>query len=248
MIRQKILTANDKIFTIMQNHNLPTRELKNFGIINDDLTFSKKLSPDNIEKFLQGYTIVADNDRRRATFQLTEQNTKLKVIYLERDKSLNEMIEKSKNKVQYAGIKKLFGDYPFVERKALIFDSETAKAVEFDLIKNARELTAIIADKNDPEELRSYKAELLKLRSFLQDKADKFPERAKDIFNDINIVSREIDSVNTISADQKQTSQKVSSSVNLDLNNQDILDDADRNTSDTETEDEERERETRFRR
>lgn len=232
----------------MQNHNLPTSELKNFGIINDDLTFSKKLSPDNIEKFLQGYTIVADNDRRRATFQLTEQNTKLKVIYLERDKSLSGMIENSKNKVQYADIKELSGDYPLIERKALIFDSETEKAVEYDLIKNARELTAIIADKNDPEELRTYKAELLRLKNSLQDKADSFPEKANDIFNDINIVSREIDSVNTISVDQKQRSQMVDSPLYLDVNHQDILDAAGKNTTESEKEDEEREREKRFRR
>lgn len=42
-----------KLLSIMQNHDLPTDELKNFGIINDDFTFSKKLSEDNIHKFLQ---------------------------------------------------------------------------------------------------------------------------------------------------------------------------------------------------
>lgn len=86
MEQEKNYTANNKILTIMQNHNLPTDELKTFGIINDDLTFSKKLSADDIQKFLQGYTIVADNEKNRATFQLTEDNTKLKVIFLERDK------------------------------------------------------------------------------------------------------------------------------------------------------------------
>ena len=64
----------------MQNHNLPTEDLKTFGIINDDLTFSKKLSSDDIQKFLNGYTIVADNDQNRATFQLSDNNTKLKGI------------------------------------------------------------------------------------------------------------------------------------------------------------------------
>ena len=66
----------------MQNEHLPTEELKKFGIINEDLSFSKKLNADDIQKFLQGYTIVADNDKNRATFQLTDNNTKLKVIFL----------------------------------------------------------------------------------------------------------------------------------------------------------------------
>ncbi|WP_227413188.1 hypothetical protein [Chryseobacterium culicis] len=48
----------------MKHQNLPTEDLKNYGIINDDLTFSKKLSSDDIKKFLQGYTIVADNERQ----------------------------------------------------------------------------------------------------------------------------------------------------------------------------------------
>ncbi|WP_312345274.1 hypothetical protein [Chryseobacterium binzhouense] len=233
----------------MQNHNLPTDELKNFGIINDDLTFSKKLSSDDIDKFLKGYTIVADNDKNRATFQLTEDNTKLKVIFLERDKSLNKIIENSKDKVQYTDVKELSGDYPLIEKKAFIFDSETGKVVEFDFVKNATELTAIIADKKDPLELNLYKNELLKLKGFLKDKADKYPEIAKEISNDMNIVSREIDSVNNISADQKQISKAGKSDIHLNVNDQDMYEDANRNRQEQEQEQtDEREKTRGFRR
>ena len=86
----------------MNTNTLPTDELMKYGIINEDLSFSKKLNADDIQKFLRGYTIVADNDKSRATFQLTENNTKLKVIFLERDKSLSEILEKSKNEIQYS--------------------------------------------------------------------------------------------------------------------------------------------------
>lgn len=86
----------------MNNNNLPTEDLKKFGIINEYLSFSKKLNADDIQKFLQGYTIVADNDKNRATFQLTENNTKLKVIFLERDKNLSEILSNSKNEIQYS--------------------------------------------------------------------------------------------------------------------------------------------------
>lgn len=229
----------------MQNHNLPTDELKNFGIINDDLTFSKKLSPEDIEKFLKGYTIVADNDKNRATFQLTEDNTKLKVIFLERDKSLNKIIENSKDKVQYTDVKELSVDFPLIEKKAFIFDSETGKVVEFDFIKNATELTAIIADKKESVELNRYKNELLKLKGFLQDKADKYPEIAKEI----SIVSREIDSVNNISADQKQISKAGNSDIQLNVNDQDMYEDVNRNREKQEEEQtDEREKTRGFRR
>lgn len=248
MKQEKIMTANNKILTIMQTHNLPTDELKNFGIINDDLTFSKKLSPDDIEKFLQGYTIVADNDNNRATFQLTEDNTKLKVIFLERDKSLIRIIEHSKDKVQYTNVKELSSYYPNIEKKAFIFDSETGKVVEFDVIKNARELTAIIADKKEPEELNRYKNELLILKKFLQIKADKYPEIAKEIFIDMNVVSREIDSVNSISADQKQISKSGNSDIQLNVNDNDRYEDANRNREEQEEQSEERERTSSFKR
>lgn len=65
----------------MKNNNLPTDQLKKYGIIDQDNTFSKKLSPEDIQRFLQGYTIVADNDKRRATFQLVENNSRLNVIF-----------------------------------------------------------------------------------------------------------------------------------------------------------------------
>lgn len=248
MNQEKTHISNIKFLNIMQNNNLPTDELKNFGIINDDLTFSKKLSEDDIQKFLQGYTIVADNDKNRATFQLTDNNTKLKVIFLERDKSLSKIIEDSKDKVQYTDVKELSNENPSFEKKALIHDSETGKVVEFDFIKNATELTAIIADKKDPEELIRYKNELLKLKAYLQDKIDQYPEIAKKIKNDLSIVSREINSVNTISKNQNSISKDDNSDVQLNVNDRDMYEDANRNREEQEEQSEEQEKRRGFRR
>lgn len=240
--------SNIKILTIMKEYNLPTDELKSFGIINEDLTFSKKLSDDDIQKFLKGYTIVADNDKNRATFQLTDDNTKLKVIFLERDKSLSKIIEDSKEKVQYTNVKELSNENPSFEKKAFIYDSETRKTVEFDFIKNATELTTIIADKKYPEELNSYKNELLKLKGYLQDKIDQYPEIAKEINSDMNIVSREISSVNTITKNQKQSSENSSSDIQLNVNDRDRYEDANRNREEQEEQSEEQEKRRGLRR
>jgi hypothetical protein len=225
----------------MNTNNLPTDELKKYGIIETDHSFSKKLNKDDIQKFLQGYTIVADHDKNRATFQLTDNNTQLKVIFLERDKSISEILENSKNQIEYTDIKnvsKSVNELSF-EKKAFIFDKETNQVVEFDFIKNGRELTAIIADKKNVDELNRYKTELLKLKSFLQDKMVQFPEMAKEITNDLNIVSKEFNMVAGISEKQNQSQKQEKSDVQLNVNDPDLYQDANRIREETEEQEEE---------
>ena len=234
----------------MQTENLPTEELKKFGIINEDLSFSKKLNPDDIQKFLKGYTIVADNDKNRATFQLTENNTQLKVILLERDKSISEIIKNSKDRIEYSDIQDLSNPREAklsLEKKAFIYDKENNIVAEFDLIKNAIEVTAIIADKKDALEINRYKNELQKLKNFLLDKLEEYPEIAKEISNDLNIVTKEINTVNSIAPDEKQISKGGSSDVQLNVNDNDLYEDANRNREEQE-EIEEREKSRGFRR
>lgn len=214
----------------MNNTKLPTEELKKYGIINEDLSFSEKLNTDDIQKFLKGYSIVADNDKNRATFQLTDNNSKLKVIFLERDKSIDKILKNSKANVEYSNIKDLSQSEKelIYEKKAFIFDKETNKVVEFDLIKNTRELTAIIADKKDAAETNRYKNELLKLKSFLQDKIDQFPEMAKEIGNDLNIISQEIGTVDRISKKQNSIQKQNKTDIQLNVNDPDVYQDANR--------------------
>ena len=234
----------------MQTENLPTEELKKFGIINEDLSFSKKLNPDDIQKFLKCYTIVADNDKNRATFQLTENNTQLKVIFLERDKSISEIIKNSKDRIEYSDIQDLSNPREAklsLEKKAFIYDKENNIVAEFDLIKNAIEVTAIIADKKDALEINRYKNELQKLKNFLLDKLEEYPEIAKEISNDLNIVTKEINTVNSIAPDEKQISKGGSSDVQLNVNDNDLYEDANRNREEQE-EIEEREKSRGFRR
>ena len=235
----------------MQTEHLPTEDLKKFGIINEDLSFSKNLKADDIQKFLQGYTIVADNDKNRATFQLTDNNTKLKVIFLERDKSISKIIENSKERIEYSTIQNLSESTESklsLEKKAFIYDKENNIVAEFDLIRNAMELTAIIVDKKDVVEINRYKVELQKLKNFLIDKIDQYPEIAKEIEKDINIVSREINTVNRISRDEKQISKRKNSEVQLNVNDKDLYEDANRNRDEQKEELQEREKPRGFRR
>ncbi len=223
----------------MNNTTLPTDELKKYGIINEDNSFSKKLNVEDVQKFLQGYTIVADHDKNRATFQLTDNNTKLKVIFLERDKSISDILENSKNNIQYTDVKNVYKSATELsfEKKAFIFEKKNEKVVEFDLIKNARELTAIVADKKDKEELNRYKAELLKLKSLLQDKIDQFPEMAKEITNDLNIVSKEIATVAGISEKQNHFQKHEQTDIQLNVNDPDVYQDANRMREESQQQD-----------
>ena len=72
----------------MNYDNLPTDDLKEFGIIGADNTFSKKLSNDDIQKFLKGESLVADNGKDRVVFQLKDENTRLEVNVFQRDRAI----------------------------------------------------------------------------------------------------------------------------------------------------------------
>lgn len=212
----------------MEPNNLPTDELKKYGIVEPDNSFSKKLSAEDIQKFLQGYTIVVDNKKNRATFQLVENNSRLNVIFLERDKNIATILAESKERIEYSEIEDLSkgNNRLNFEKKAFVYDKETNTVVELDLVKNALELTAIIADKKEVSETNRYKTELLKLKNFLQDKIDQYPEIAKDITNDLNIVSKEISSINSIAQNQNNSAKQEQSEVQLNVNDPDLYQDA----------------------
>ena len=234
----------------MQTKNLPTDDLKKYGIVEPDNSFSKKLSAEDIQKFLNGYTIVADNDKNRATFQLVENNSRLNVVFLERDKNISNILAESKDRIEYSEIKDLSkGDNQLnFEKKAFVYDKETQNVVEFDLVKNAMELTAIIADKKDAIEMNRYKIELQKLKNFLQDKMDQFPEIAKDITNDLNIVSKEINTINRISQNESNSSKRGQSEVQLNVNDPDLYQDAHRKRDEEFDQEEKKEKSRGFKR
>ncbi|KMQ72254.1 MULTISPECIES: hypothetical protein [Chryseobacterium group] len=234
----------------MQTNNLPTEDLKKYGIVEPDNSFSKKLSAEDIQKFLSGYTIVADNDKNRATFQLVENNSRLNVVFLERDKNISSILAESKERIEYSEIKDLSkGENQLnFEKKAFVYDKETKNVVEFDLVKNAMELTAIIADKKDAIEINRYKIELQKLKSFLQDKMDQFPEIAKEITSDLNIVSEEINTINSISQNESNSPKQGRSEVQLNVNDPDLYHDAHRKRDEEFDQEEKKEKSRGFKR
>lgn len=85
---------------IMKNsNNLPYSELKKFGIMTPDNQFTERLSKQEQENFLNGSTLIAEDDKTRLYFQLSKGNSELKVdafqkdIVAHRDLSSGEQLE-----------------------------------------------------------------------------------------------------------------------------------------------------------
>lgn len=87
-----------------------------------------------------------------------------------------------------------------------------------------------------------YKIELLKLKGYLQDKVDQYPEIAKEITNEVNIVSREIGAVSRIAITEKQLSKGGDSDIQLNVNDRDMYEDANRNRDEEQCEEQEKRR------
>ena len=213
----------------MNTNPLPTDDLKKFGIIEADNSFSKRLNANDIIEFMQGKILVADNEKDRITFQLTDNNSKLEVKVYQMEHSLSEILDQSKKEsIQYVSEKNLNDQNPDlnVSKKAFLYNESTKSLEEYDMVLNAEVLTETILGRNDSEEINRYKDELLKLKEFLQEKIDKYPEIAKDIINNLNIVSKEINTVNEVTQSPKQAQKQQQSEVRLDVNDPDLYQDA----------------------
>lgn len=211
----------------METH-LPIDDLKKYGIIDQELSFSKKLNEEDIQKFLKGFIMVAENDKHRITFQLQNHNTKLDVHLFEREEKLSELLVNSKKEIQYSTERELDENQKELQyhRKVLVFNDKENRTEEYDLLKNALRLTNIILNRNSEKETNRYRTELLNLKSFLQDQMDKFPEKSKEISRDINIVSGEIDTVNSIAPDKTEIKKNLKGDIQLNVNDQDLYKDA----------------------
>ena len=221
--------------------NLPTNDLKEYGILSEDNTFSKKLSQKDIENFLNGHALVADNGKDRLIFLLTDNNTRVNVNIFQRDKSLDEIMRQSEKLTDSKAIE--------IEKKAFIYDPKTQQVTELDLLKDTEKIALIVAEKKDIQESNRFKNELLKLKGFLQDKIDKFPEIGKEITNNLNIVSKTINTIDDATPNESQSQKQQQTKLRLDVNDDDLYQDANRHREEqAQEQEEEQQRRRSFRR
>ena len=211
------------------NENLPTSELKEYGIMSEDNTFSKKLSEKDIENFLKGHAMIADNGKDRLIFLLTDNNTRLNVNVYQRDRTIDEIVKQSQKEIVYSQLTELTNSKALdIEKKAFIYDQKTKQVTELDLLKDTEKIAAIVAEKKDIQESNRFKNELLKLKGYLQDKIDKFPEIGKEITNNLNIVSKTISTIDDATPNESQSQKQQQSKLHLDVNDDDLYQDANR--------------------
>lgn len=232
------------------NENLPTSELKEYGIMTDDNTFSKKLSEKDIENFLKGHAMIADNGKDRLIFLLTDNNKRLNVNIYQRDRTIDELVKQSQKEIVYSELTELTNSKALdIEKKAFIYDQKTKQVTELDLLKDTEKIAAIVAEKKDIQESNRFKNELLKLKGYLQDKIDKFPEIGKEITNNLNIVSKTISTVDDATPNESQSQKQQQTKLRLDVNDDDLYQDANRHREEIAQEQEqEQQRHRGFRR
>lgn len=232
------------------NENLPTSELKEYGIMTEDNTFSKKLSEKDIENFLKGHAMIADNGKDRLIFLLTDNNKRLNVNIYQRDRTIDELVKQSQKEIVYSELTELTDSKALdIEKKAFIYDQKTKQVTELDLLKDTEKIAAIVAEKKDIQESNRFKNELLKLKGYLQDKIDKFPEIGKEITNNLNIVSKTISTVDDATPNESQSQKQQQTKLRLDVNDDDLYQDANRHREEQAQEQEqEQQRHRGFRR
>ena len=222
---------------------LPTNDLKEYGILGEDNNFSKKLSQKDIENFLNGGALVADNGKDRLIFLLTDNNTRLNVNIFQRDKSLDEIMRQSEKEIVYSQLTELTDSKALdIEKKAFIYDHKTQQVTELDLLKDTEKIALIVAEKKDVQESNRFKNELLKLKGFLQDKIDKFPEIGKEITNNLNIVSKTINTIDDATPNESQSQKQQQTKLRLDVNDDDLYQDANRHREEQAQEEEQQRR------
>ena len=232
------------------NENLPTSELKEYGIMTDDNNLSKKLSEKDIENFLKGHAMIADNGKDRLIFLLTDNNKRLNVNIYQRDRTIDELVKQSQKEIVYSELTELTDSKALdIEKKAFIYDQKTKQVTELDLLKDTEKIAAIVAEKKDIQESNRFKNELLKLKGYLQDKIDKFPEIGKEITNNLNIVSKTISTVDDATPNESQSQKQQQTKLRLDVNDDDLYQDANRHREEQAQEQEqEQQRHRGFRR
>ena len=232
------------------NENLPTSELKEYGIMTDDNTFSKKLSEKDIENFLKGHALISVIGNDRLIFLLSDNYNRLNVNMYHRDGTIDELVKQSQTEIVYSELTELTDSKALdIEKKAFIYDQKTKQVTELDLLKDTEKIAAIVAEKKDIQESNRFKNELLKLKGYLQDKIDKFPEIGKEITNNLNIVSKTISTVDDATPNESQSQKQQQTKLRLDVNDDDLYQDANRHREEQAQEQEqEQQRHRGFRR
>lgn len=177
------------------------RTLIDLGLLQKDKTFSPRFSAQEISGFLTGSLLTAINGKERLELQMDPKEGTLRVKELSTNLSLNDLYLKSKQEPlqMVREYEKDYGAerspvellrYP---RKAMIREEKTNELIEFDLLKDRRELSSRIQKSGDSTIQKKYRAELVRLRKFLLESLKAYPAQAAEIKNSISELGKELE-------------------------------------------------------
>lgn len=217
----------------MQTQESKKKALHQFGVTDENGNFKNNK---NEEKFFNGQPLVAfERNKRLEISQLP--NGDLFAIGEEFDKNIENLLRDARLKpdlIQYSQSTTLISTHDIKSRysaKAFIYDKEKDTIKEYDVIHNHKELSEEIDKKENPGYEKNRLMDALEtLKGMLQFKMHQYPEIAKVIQRDINIVSEVMDTTTPVVQQDKQTDTE----VRLDVNDRDLFEDANYNREDRE--------------
>lgn len=130
-------------------------------------------------------------------------------------------------------------------RTLLITSFAIDGGLTFLLVKSIQRLHRMVEENRKQKEHSLYKTELEKMKSFLQSKAEQYPDNKK-IISDLNVVSKELSNVKSTTSAGKQQ-EKADDSVRLKVNDYDTYEDANRKKEEEKREFEEQREESKSR-
>lgn len=207
------------------------QSLIDYGIMKNENEFNDKIKAMNydVNDFLQnGKTllILENDEEEQNSYQFKIEDNKLLVqqyAIKSEANQLSDFINKTKTEV---GEDLLFLDLVKrnnkeevdLEKKVFL---KTANGVrEYDLLQDANELKGLI--ENDyPAFNNKFKVEIEQMQSFLQDKIEHYPELAKDITENMNVLSNIASSISMSATDDTMKSKQNKTIISDDINDYD---------------------------
>ncbi len=178
------------------------KTLLELGLLNQDKSFSSRLSASEVYGFLSGQKLSATNGKSRLELQLDPRGSTLQIKQYSLDKDFSLLKERAQTgALQTLRVQEIGPSYLkaatenkslYYPRKFFIEEPKSKELLEIDPLEHRALLKEILLRRKDEGLEKKYRAELFKLRKFLLESLKTHPEKAKEIGGYLSSVGKEI--------------------------------------------------------